>query len=61
MDIVLALAFAFGLTYAMIRGARWAFKIDKEEARRREALSRREAHRINETFEDIANRLRNEK
>lgn len=61
MDIVLALAFAFGLAYAMVLGAQWAFRIDKEEARRREALGRREANRINRTFEEIASRLRKDK
>ena len=58
MDVLLALAFAFGLVYAMVLGARWAFKIDQDEWRKRERLSRRERTRITSEFEDIARDLR---
>lgn len=58
MDVLIALVFAFGLLYAMILGARWAFKIDQDERRKRERLKRRDRRRTDQAFEDIAQHLR---
>ena len=45
VDIVLALAFCFGLVYAMVAATRWAFKQDREarkaSGRKRKAKPKR--------------------
>lgn len=56
MDVLFLLAFAFGIVYAMVVAARWAFKIDRTRPSR-ERLNRREAGRINEAFDEIVKRF----
>ena len=58
MDAFFLIALAFGLVYAMVRGARWAFKIDREEWRKRERLPRRERRRDTGIFDSIVQHLK---
>lgn len=53
MDVFLLLLVLGVLVYLFVRAIDWAFHIDRAEWRQRERLRRRQASRINKTFEDI--------
>lgn len=61
MDVFLLLLVIAVLVYALIRAINWAFHIDRAEWRQRERLKRREANKINSTFESIVQKLKEDK